>query len=200
MNLKSIGASLLLSSISLGCASTPTFELMDQDNFDRTKLAGNWSCVIENSSKSGGNEFYSSAVTQEYYGEDGVYAASGTVDFQVNGEEQGIVVIYVEGRWIANESELMTQGERAKTIAIPGSIKPIVRMANSQQMKNTLMKPGKDTYQLVDETWLRADANDGIESTCITWNKWLQECSEDCGELLDANMRETIRNRLFPDA
>lgn len=94
----------------------------------------------------------------------------------------------------------MTKGERVKVLAFPGSNKQIVRMANSQQSKKSLKKAGKQTYQLIDETWLRTDVKDGLESNCITWDKWLRECPEDCGELLDADKRESIRKRFFPDA
>lgn len=200
MNSNSLELILVFSLVTVGCASTPAFELNNQDNFDRAKLTGNWTCSIEKSSKSGEDEIYSSLVTQEYYGEDGAYAASGTMDFQINGDELGIIFLYVEGSWIANESELMTNGERAKILALPGSNKQIARMANSQQLKKSLKNAGKQTYQLVDETWLRTNVKDGLESTCITWNKWLQECSEDCGELLDADKREFARKKFFPDA
>ena len=200
MNLKSLGIILFISLSTIGCASTPTFELNGQETFDRAKLAGNWMCVIEESSKSGGNELYSTIVSQEYYGEDGAYIASGTMDFQVNGKELGSTLVHVEGSWIANESELMTKGERVKVLAVPGSNKQIARMANSQQLNKSLKQAGKDTYDIGDETWLRTNVKNGIESTCITWDKWQRECSEDCGELLDADRRELIRKRFFPDA
>jgi hypothetical protein len=200
MNLKSLGIILFISLSTVGCASTPTFELNGQETFDRATLAGNWMCSIEKSSKAGGNELYSSLVSQEYYGEDGAYIASGSTDFQVNGEELGSIFLYVEGSWIANESELMTKGERVKILALPGSNKQIARMANSQQLNKSLKETGRDRYDIVDETCLRTNVKNGIESTCITWNKWQRECSEDCGELLDADKREFVRKRFFPDA
>ncbi|GEM_PF-6192090 len=197
MNSIYLSTSVFLSILASGCASTPVFELENEGSFDRTKLAGNWACSMEKTRSIGVNEIYSNTVTQEYYGEDGEYVASGTIDFQVNGAELGFIVLYVEGNWIANETELMTEGERAKILALPGSHRQITRMANSPELKKSLKKAGKQHYQLVDATWLRTDDKNDFESTCITWDKWLQECSEECGDLLNAEKRKIARDRFF---
>ena len=122
------------------------------------------------------------------------------MEFLVNGENLGFIVVYVEGNWVANETVLMTKGERAKILASPGSHRRITQMANSPEFKESLKKTGIQNYQLIDDTWLRTDDNNDFESTCITWNKWLQECSGDCGDLLDADKRKIARERFFPDA